>query len=362
MNKITHQFELDILRIIGAINIVLYHYTFRGYAADNMTTLYFPLLGSIFKYGFFGLYLFFILSGYTIAQSAANKKITSYISARLLRLYPSFWVAVCLTTTATLCWGGERYKILPKQFFLNLTMLSGYIGIKSVDEAYWFMFVILKFYFLVAILIFLRIFKFQNNIAGIWLFLAIASSYYHIPKIDFFLIPQYAPFLISGMIFYSARNDGWNFFRSFLSIVSLIFSVYLLKQIVTGFHIYYKTELSFFVVFILIVFVNIFMFFISINKKQIKLSEIFITLGACTYPLYLIHQNIGYMIFNNFGHMTNRFIILLLTLSLMISIAIAISKYADPFIRRIINKVIQFIRRIIDKIIKYFPFQPMHLS
>ena len=144
MNDKHHQSELDILIIIAAISVVLFHYTFRGYAADNMSTLHFPVLGSIFKYGYLGTYSFLILSGYKILLSAKNRSVLAFILSRTSRLYPSFWIAVCLTTFATLILGGNRYHIEPLQFIINLTMLSGYVGIESVDSAYWFMFVVLR--------------------------------------------------------------------------------------------------------------------------------------------------------------------------------------------------------------------------
>ena len=332
MNKINHHYEFDIMRIVGILSIVLYHYTFRGYAADNMSGLQFPVLGSIFKYGGWGIYIFFILSGYTIVLSAYNKKFSTFIFARITRLYPSFWASVCLTAVATLLLGGERFHVELKQFLVNLTMLSGFLGVPSVDGAYWFLFVILKFYFLIAILIFFNLLRFQEYVAGIWLALAFLITFYDIPHLRFFLIPEYAPFLISGMIFYSARNTGWNFYKLFLIAVSLLFSFYLVMQIIPDFELHYKTHLSLLVSFLFIMSIYMFMFWVSISKRQIKLPAVFITLGACTYPLYLIHQNIGFMIFNSWGSLLNRDILLTLTLLLMISLSVLIVTYVDPYL------------------------------
>ena len=124
MKKSTYQYELDVLRIMKTINIILFHYTFRGYATDNMSILSFPFLGEIFKYGCFGIFIFFILSGYTIILSSRNKNFFDFLYSRVLRLYPSFWIAVCITSIAVLLFESDQYHVDLKQFFLNLTMPS----------------------------------------------------------------------------------------------------------------------------------------------------------------------------------------------------------------------------------------------
>jgi len=338
MGKQQHIYELDILRITGIIGIMLFHYTFRGYAADNMSTLYFPLLGKIFKYGYLGIYLFFVLSGYTTMLSAKDKSFRKFVYSRILRLFPSFWVAVCLTTVVTIFLGAGRYHVEPLQFLANLTMLSGYIGIKSVDDVYWFIFILLKFYFLVSMLILLGLLGFQEYLAGIWLVIAIAAEFYHIPKVGFFLIPGYAPFFIAGMIFYSARENGWNLYKLFVLVVSLFFAFYQVGKKIPVFNKHYYTELSLTVVLSIILSIYAFMFLIGKKRNQTKLPSIFITLGACTYPLYLFHQNIGYMLFNRFGHLANRYVILMSTICLMCCIAYLITKYIEPYIVDVLKR------------------------
>lgn len=337
VSKINHQYEFDIIRIIGAINIVLFHYTFRGTAAKHLSELHFQILGKIFKYGYLWIYLFFILSGYTIISSAYRKTFTSFIFARILRLYPSFWIAIFLTSITTFFLGGERFHIETKQVLLNLTMLNEYIGIESVDGAYWFMFVILKFYSIVSILLLFNIVKFHEYIAGIWLAFSMISTSYHLSVIDNFMIPNYAPFIISGMIFYSASNNGWTVYNYFIIIISSLCSLYLLQQEMQIFHSIYSTKLSITIVFLIMLSIYLFMYLVSIHKIKIILPKLFITLGSSTYPLYLIHQNIGYMLFNNFGYLTNIYITLILTLILMIAISLVITKYIDPYICKLMT-------------------------
>jgi peptidoglycan/LPS O-acetylase OafA/YrhL len=306
-----------------------------------MSTLHFSTLGSVFKYGYLGIYLFFILSGYTIVLSAINKSFTKFIYARLLRLYPSFWVAVCLTTLASLFLGGSRYHVEPLQFLANLTMLNEFVGIKSVDGAYWFLSAVLRFYFLIAVLILFDLVKFQKYIVGIWLATSLVIYFYPIKIVGVLLIPQYAPFLISGMIFYLAKKEGWDLYKSFIIITSLSFSLYQIVEDIPTFNKHYSTNLSLLVVLTIVSSIYVFMFYISLRRSRVNLSSSFVTLGACAYPLYLIHQNIGFMLFNKYGQVVNKHIILMSAFFLMFSFSFIILKYIDPNIVNVMKKLIQ---------------------
>ena len=46
-DKALRFYEIDGLRFIAAFMVVLYHYTFRGEAADNMSPVAFDLLGVV---------------------------------------------------------------------------------------------------------------------------------------------------------------------------------------------------------------------------------------------------------------------------------------------------------------------------
>ena len=64
--------ELDLLRFFAAFSVVLYHYTFRGYAADDMSIVPYPLFAPISKYGYLGVDLFFMISGFVILMTASS--------------------------------------------------------------------------------------------------------------------------------------------------------------------------------------------------------------------------------------------------------------------------------------------------
>ena len=95
--KNTRVNEIDLLRFFAALAVVFFHYSFRGYAADAMSIMPYPLLASLSKYGYLGVELFFMISGFVILMTAANGSLRSFAISRIVRLYPAFWA--CCTVT-----------------------------------------------------------------------------------------------------------------------------------------------------------------------------------------------------------------------------------------------------------------------
>ena len=89
---------LDGLRLLAALSVVLYHYAFRSLGADGLTDVAIPSISHIARYGYVGVYLFFIISGFVIACSAENRTAMAFALSRGVRIYPGF--LLCMTATA----------------------------------------------------------------------------------------------------------------------------------------------------------------------------------------------------------------------------------------------------------------------
>jgi len=89
----TRFYEIDLLRFIAAISVVFYHYAFIGVTRPDYNPLVFPALVPIAKYGYLGVELFFIISGYVVLLSAQGKTVRQFFVSRVTRLYPAYWVA-----------------------------------------------------------------------------------------------------------------------------------------------------------------------------------------------------------------------------------------------------------------------------
>ena len=77
-NKSQRFHELDILRFLAALAVVFFHYTFLN-ITEYQTLPSYPILGEIFKYGYLGVELFFIISGFVILLTATKKDWQGFI-------------------------------------------------------------------------------------------------------------------------------------------------------------------------------------------------------------------------------------------------------------------------------------------
>src|ERR1051325_598311 len=96
--------ELDLLRFIAACGVMLFHYTYFG-PQHHTWPGSFPILSQISKYGFLGVDVFFILSGFVILLTAYEKDAIAFTVARMIRLYPAYWICVTLTAACVIVTG-----------------------------------------------------------------------------------------------------------------------------------------------------------------------------------------------------------------------------------------------------------------
>ncbi len=339
----TRAYEIDLLRFLAALAVVLFHYTFRGGAADDMTTFSIPSLSPVTKYGFLGVHLFFIISGFVILMTAQHGCLRRFVISRVTRLYPAFWC--CCTLTAAVIWiaADPRYTVDFGQWLVNLTMMNGYMGVPSVDGVYWSLFIELKFYLLVMILLFFgRIGKIEKYL-WFWLIAALLLRLRPLPYFYSLLIPQYAPYFVAGATFYLIFRDGWHIRKLLLITLSFMSSLLMAHDEWVNMQTYYApvsfdyliitwSIASFFLIFLLI----------ALGLMHRFSCSFFVYLGVFTYPLYLIHQNIGYILLNRFaGEGQPPLLLLLEVLIFMLAIAFVVHRSIECRYAKALGNVLE---------------------
>lgn len=95
--------ELDALRGLAALAVVLYHYFYRYnelYGHHGNFAVDWTYFGKL------GVELFFMVSGFVIFMSLnrVNRPV-DFLVSRFSRLYPTYWCALILTFTVVSIWG-----------------------------------------------------------------------------------------------------------------------------------------------------------------------------------------------------------------------------------------------------------------
>jgi peptidoglycan/LPS O-acetylase OafA/YrhL len=334
--------ELDLLRFLAAMSVVFFHYAFRGYAKGDMTTMPYPLLAEPAKYGYLGVELFFIISGFVILMTASNNNLKAFFISRAVRLYPAFWVCCTLTFLITLTIGQPRYTATLYQYIVNMTLLSDFMDVPPMDGVYWSLFVEIKFYLMISILLaFKRIDKIETFLV-LWLLISATAEVLSFEKLRSILITDYAAYFIAGATFYLIWAKGLTKTRVFLvagalalaSFTAIVWADLLETKYATEFNplIVCSVIALFFMIFILIV-----------TNKTATIGRVnWTAIGALTYPLYLIHQTIGFMIFNIAYPAVNPNILLWGTIALMIGASYIIHKKIEVPVAGYIKRLLSF--------------------
>lgn len=334
-------YEIDLFRFLAALSVVLFHYTFRGYAADDKSILSFPELGAIFKYGYLGVDLFFMISGFVILMTALNKDAVGFTISRITRLYPAFWVGVTLTALATLVIGGEKYSVHLDQYIANLTMIAELLGVPYVDGVYWSLLVELKFYLLIFLVLAFRCIEKIKIIISGWAAATLLISFVDAPEVfRFFLEPKWSSYFIAGMVFCLIRLEGISLYKTILAVVAYALSVMYTYWRIRPLEKDYHTDFSEVTAIGIVSLFYLVFFMVALGKTTLIDRKGMLLFGAMTYPLYLIHQNIGYMIFNEFGESINKYVLLLLTISLMMLASYVIHRSIEPRISVPLHKLL----------------------
>jgi peptidoglycan/LPS O-acetylase OafA/YrhL len=304
--KSNRLYEIDLLRFIAALAVTAFHFLYRGYSeSDRRCDVEFPAEGVWARYGYLGVALFFVISGFVILMSAEGKSARDFVVSRVTRLYPAYWVAVVVTYLCILLMDDGRFAVSFKNFLANLTMLQGFAFLQDVDGVYWTLTVEMKFYFLILCVAATRQFHRLKWFMAVWLALAAWMLWRGSVKgLNYLFIPKQAPFFIMGMAFYQVWKNGWRWSSALLLAAAYFAGLWHLLESAPAESTFPGRpdhRISPWVVGS--VFFGITCVFLAVaNRWTTRLGRPWMAaLGAMTYPLYLLHQNIGFMLLNILG-------------------------------------------------------------
>lgn len=317
---------IDILRFIAAFAVMNFHYFAGSFARDN------GMLALFINYGSLGVQLFFIISGFVIYFSL-KKPIKEFAVGRFMRLYPLFWVLCTITYIMTVIMPGGNHLSF-WGYLRNLLMINDGKYVNLVDNSYWTLTVEVFFYFYIGSFVhFFKLKRLESFYAG-WLVLSLASFYFGIYNVIILklLFVRFAPyFIFGGMMGLIVETWANNSFiakcRHLLILLASAISPVYISHVLNsqslqasnnfGAYDYYSSAIvqSFFVLVPIAIYLSLKIsssFFINLAK----------ILGGITYPLYLLHSKIGFLViglFGNFGYVSGA--------SILMAMAMVVTSY-----------------------------------
>lgn len=322
-------YEIDLLRFLAALSVVLFHYTFRGYAADGMSIMPYPLLAPYAKYGFLGVQLFFMISGFVILMTAQGGSLKKFVISRIVRLYPAFWACCTITFLVTLMLGAGRYAASLQTYLVNMTMTSQFVHQPDIDGVYWSLFVEMRFYVLIGLILLFRKMARIELILTLWLIVSSVEVFVPVPKLGFFLVPEFASYFIAGATFYMIYANGFTVRRLAVVLGALAMSLHHTLSLIAGLEQHYHVAFHAYVLASAIVAFYIVLLLVALRHTAFLSRKQWVAVGALTYPLYLVHQNVGFMLFNWLYPSVNANVLLWGTVGLMLFVAYAVNRHVE---------------------------------
>lgn len=284
---------LDWMRGISALFIVLFHFTTQY----ELMIGHDPKWSINFPYGSLAVVIFFLLSGFlTVFQIKDGENPVKFAIKRFLRLYPTYWVCILITTLVTVLFMPTLAKPL-KTILINLSMLQSFLNVESVDGVYWTLAYELRFYLYIFIVLLIKKERHLSIFLFAWLIIAISSIcipdqgifHYYKSGIELvFMSSRAAQFACGGFIALLLTDK-----KNYLCYCGIVLCI-LLQILIGG-----EGELIFLICGAMILVLGILLSKrIEESKKKwpkaIMLSHNAISfLATISYPLYLLHQYIG---------------------------------------------------------------------
>lgn len=327
--------ELDALRGLAAVAVVLFHYTTRF---QQMFGHQDPLAASV-PWGHYGVALFFMLSGFVILMTLERTaNAVKFAWARFSRLYPAYWAAAALTFVVVSICGLPGEEVGFRDALVNVTMVQSLIDYPHIDGVYWSLQAELIFYGNMLLLYRLGAFRRPAATVVCWLFVAgaicLTQNYAEtawplaaslLRKLATITSLKFIPNFGIGMLLYDAQRAGKPSKLTWIGLAGCLVSAWcwggmscLTADVLLATLLWLATS----------------------RRLPILAARPLVWLGAISYTLYLTHQNIGYVIIR---HLETHGVGPLPAIAIAGVVALCL---ADTLHRRVERPAMQLLRKV----------------
>lgn len=159
-----HLFGLDLLRLFASVLVVLNHFgAFSATLPDVGRPFAFPVLNFMTRFGWVGVEIFFVISGFVIALSARGASPSGFLKRRALRVFPALWICSLVSLVALATTSDPLGELLISFFHSIVLSPRG----PYVDGVVWSLIVEAVFYLLIWLVLLSNRFHQLDRVAAV---------------------------------------------------------------------------------------------------------------------------------------------------------------------------------------------------
>jgi peptidoglycan/LPS O-acetylase OafA/YrhL len=316
----------------------------------------------VFNYGWLGVYLFFLISGFVILMTLEKcSSFKEFILKRWLRLFPAMLIVTVLIFLSAGYFyerpGGipNIWDTISGLIFTEPYFIEKIFNIKqfALEGTFWSLFVEVKYYFIFGILYYC--FGRKKAIGGLLLLYIVAVF---IKAVNYFIKADYLLRLDGRMNLLSFEFFGWfatgslmylfftnknNKYKIYAVITGIISAISLALTNENPIGIFVSAAL------ILLVFISTVCFD---SIKKVFENKVLLYFGFISYPLYLIHENAMISLIlkiNRQFEFVPMIILPVISVMLLVTVSHLIAKFIEPAIKRLLTKSIKLVKTSVNR-------------
>ncbi|MFG2801595.1 acyltransferase family protein [Streptomyces pseudovenezuelae] len=295
-------YAIDGIRLLAALMVAMHHYAGTNRVDqpgnriwDRPVSDIMPTVFRFASYGWIGVEIFFVISGFVICMSCWGRTPRQFFTSRVIRLYPAYWFAIVFTTAVLVALPGVWDRLRTRDVLLNFTMLQSGSGVMNVDGVYWTLWSELRFYLLFLVVVWSGLtYRKVVVFCCVWGAAAMLAPISKLPLLELVANPEGAWYFIAGLALYLMHRFGQD-----LLLWGILAMAWLMGQRELGLRIDevehvsgWRGSVAIFTVFLLV------MVAVALGATDRVRWKWLVTAGALTYPLYLMHYAAGTVLIN----------------------------------------------------------------
>ncbi|MEU8664820.1 acyltransferase family protein [Actinoplanes philippinensis] len=324
---------LDLFRFVAALGVALFHLVAVAGTGNIRIWGSAPeaVFGGFYRvaaYGWVGVPFFFMISGFVICMTAWDRTPGQYLRSRFVRLFPVLWVCMTITTLVAVAYPRVFTPVPFRAFLANMFLLADPLGEPRVDDVYWTLWLELKFYLLFLVVVWIGV-TYRNVVAFclLWSVASVLAAEIGQPWLDALLMRGNSHYFVAGIAFHLIHRRGSRPELWLLVAFSWALSLHYYEgnpwQASHGMS-YTPSSVAVTVCFAA-------MALLALGRLDRLRRRPLATLGAATYPFYLLHYVAGFAVVHLLRRTTpiGSVTLLVLVVAGLIGVAVLVNRCVE---------------------------------